>query len=102
MPLTSPKNTNNHFSIPEGHDALSFTPKEVKPNLPPAASQDWPMGDRLPSTRELAEQLGLSRNTVRAAYELLGVDGLIVARRGAGSFATTPTAPPDKEVRATC
>lgn len=65
-----------------------------------AAVRAGGLGDRLPSTRELAEQLGLSRNTVRAAYELLGVDGLIVARRGAGSFATTPAAPPDKEVRA--
>ena len=38
------------ITYPEGRDALSFTPKEVKPNLPPAASQDWPMGDRLPKT----------------------------------------------------
>lgn len=51
-------------------------------------------GDRLPATRALAEQLGLSRNTVRAAYELLAADGFLAARRGAGSFATVPAALP--------
>lgn len=37
-------------TLPEGATTLSFTPKPVRPNLPPAASQDWPMGDRLPTT----------------------------------------------------
>ncbi|MDE2456674.1 MAG: winged helix-turn-helix transcriptional regulator, partial [Burkholderiales bacterium] len=43
-------------------------------------------GSRLPSTRELALQLGLSRNTVLAAYELLRAERLIEARTGRGSF----------------
>jgi hypothetical protein len=34
----------------EGSDKLNFTPETIKPNLPPADSQDWPMGDRLPAT----------------------------------------------------
>ena len=37
-------------TYPEGSTTLSFTPKSVKPNLPPAASQDWPLGDREPKT----------------------------------------------------
>ena len=37
-------------TYPEGSTTLNFTPKAVKPNLPPAASQDWPMGDREPKT----------------------------------------------------
>lgn len=51
-------------------------------------------GSRLPSTRELAQQLGVSRNTVRATYELLKADGLLVVRRRAGSVAAAPMVPP--------
>ncbi|GLQ86509.1 MocR-like pyridoxine biosynthesis transcription factor PdxR [Dyella flagellata] len=43
-------------------------------------------GLRLPATRELAEALEVSRNTVVAAYDLLLGDGYIEARRGAGNF----------------
>ncbi len=51
-------------------------------------------GARLPPTRELARQLGLSRNTVMAVYEQLQVEGLLEARVGAGSFVTVPTPAP--------
>ena len=37
-------------TYPEGKTTLDFTPKAVKPNLPPAATTDWPMGDREPKT----------------------------------------------------
>jgi GntR family transcriptional regulator/MocR family aminotransferase len=43
-------------------------------------------GARLPPTRELAQSLGLARNTVRGAYEHLGTTGLLHGRVGAGSF----------------
>ena len=43
-------------------------------------------GLRLPATRELAETLEVSRNTVVAAYDLLLGEGYIEARRGAGNF----------------
>lgn len=43
-------------------------------------------GLRLPATRELAEALDVSRNTVVAAYDLLLGEGYIEARRGAGNF----------------
>jgi GntR family transcriptional regulator/MocR family aminotransferase len=43
-------------------------------------------GLRLPATRELAEALAVSRNTVVAAYDLLLGEGYIEARRGAGNF----------------
>jgi GntR family transcriptional regulator/MocR family aminotransferase len=40
----------------------------------------------LPSSRALAEQIGINRNAVVAAYEQLQGDGLIEARQGAGTF----------------
>src|SRR5471032_2075189 len=43
-------------------------------------------GLRLPATRELAIGLGVSRNTVVAAYDLLLSEGYAVARRGAGNY----------------
>jgi GntR family transcriptional repressor for pyruvate dehydrogenase complex len=44
-------------------------------------------GDRLPSERELAEQFGVSRNTVREAFRSLENAGLLVLRRGPGGGA---------------
>jgi GntR family transcriptional regulator / MocR family aminotransferase len=43
-------------------------------------------GERLPSTRELAKRLDLSRNTVALAYEWLTSEGLVSGRVGAGTF----------------
>jgi GntR family transcriptional regulator/MocR family aminotransferase len=45
-------------------------------------------GDRLPPTRELATDLGVSRNTVATAYERLVAEGYLEARVGAGTFVT--------------
>ena len=45
-------------------------------------------GARLFPTRELAEQLGLNRTTVSAAYDLLAAEGLISGQVGRGSFVT--------------
>lgn len=43
-------------------------------------------GDKLPSERELASQLGVSRTAVREALRSLGMLGLIVSRHGEGTF----------------
>lgn len=39
--------------------------------------------ETLPSTRELARQLAVSRNTVTEAYEMLAAEGFVVSRQGA-------------------
>ncbi|WP_348787229.1 PLP-dependent aminotransferase family protein [Leifsonia sp. NPDC080035] len=49
-------------------------------------------GERLPATRELAADLGVSRSTVTTAYERLIAEGYLVARVGSGTFVAAPTA----------
>src|SRR5262245_18436992 len=43
-------------------------------------------GLQLPATRALARRLGISRNTVGAAYDLLLSEGYLLGRRGSGSY----------------
>ena len=47
-------------------------------------------GERLPPTRALARELGVSRNTVLAAYEQLRAEGLLDSRVGSGSYVASP------------
>ena len=66
-------------------------------------------GQRMAATRAFAAELGVSRNTVLGAYEVLRAEGLLEMRRGSGSFVTdvvaveraTPSAPsPSRRRRA--
>ncbi|HEX4038729.1 MAG TPA: PLP-dependent aminotransferase family protein [Acidobacteriaceae bacterium] len=43
-------------------------------------------GERLPSTRDLAEQLGISRTVVLLAYEHLIAEGFAAGRAGSGTY----------------
>ncbi|MDN8541623.1 PLP-dependent aminotransferase family protein [Erwinia sp. BC051422] len=43
-------------------------------------------GTRLPASRDLAAELGVSRNTVMAAYEQLQSEGYLTTRAGSGTF----------------
>ncbi len=43
-------------------------------------------GAKLPSSRELSQTLGVSRNTVVAAIQQLAADGLLVLKRGSGAY----------------
>jgi GntR family transcriptional regulator len=47
--------------------------------------------DALPSERQLAAELGISRITVRKAIEGLAEDGILERRQGAGNFVGAPT-----------
>lgn len=45
-------------------------------------------GDRLPSTRALAAELGVSRTVTAAAYDQLLAEGWVTGRRGSGTYVT--------------
>jgi GntR family transcriptional regulator/MocR family aminotransferase len=45
-------------------------------------------GERLPSTRLLANLLSVGRNTVLEAFEMLLAEGYLVARQGSGTYVT--------------
>ena len=47
---------------------------------------DFKVGSRLDNEVQLAERLGLSRPTVRAAFQYLSNKGLVVRKRGAGTL----------------
>ena len=43
-------------------------------------------GDRLPATRTIADEVGVSRTTVIEAFARLAEEGLVVSRTGAGTY----------------
>ncbi len=45
-----------------------------------------PAGTRLPASRKLAEELGVSRTTIVAAYDQLIAEGFVTSRPGSGVF----------------
>jgi GntR family transcriptional regulator/MocR family aminotransferase len=49
--------------------------------------------ERLPSTRSLANDLKISRDTVEAAYQQLDAAGFLIRRTGSGTFAVSPEKP---------
>lgn len=51
-------------------------------------SQEYGLDERLPSERQLAQDLGVARNTVREALDVIETRGMILRRAGSGSFVT--------------
>lgn len=54
------------------------------------------VGERLPSSRALADSLGVNRNTVVAAFEALRRVGVIEGRSTAGTFVANPRRRPER------
>ena len=84
------------LDLPLRLDGAGSQPSRVRTALRTAIlAGRIPAGARLPSSRDLARQLGLRRNAVVVAYEQLLSDGLVETRVGAGTFVTPhlPQAP---------
>ncbi|MFC5954053.1 GntR family transcriptional regulator [Streptomyces pratens] len=56
-------------------------------------------GDKLPSVRQLASDLGLANNTVVRAYRELESAGLARTRRGSGTQVIAPAAATDSKAK---
>ncbi|GAB2657971.1 MocR-like pyridoxine biosynthesis transcription factor PdxR [Kribbella swartbergensis] len=65
-----------------------------------AAIRTLPAGARLPSSRALAAELGVARNTVADAYSQLVQEGYLTGDRGAGTRIATPPPQPRKQASA--
>jgi GntR family transcriptional regulator len=63
-------------------EQISFAVKEA------VARGELAQGAKLPSVRELAQELSINPNTVVRAYEALERDGVVTRRQGAGCFVT--------------
>ena len=51
----------------------------------------WPIGAKIPPEAELAQELGVARNTIREAVRALVHTGVLEIRRGAGTFVRSET-----------
>jgi GntR family transcriptional repressor for pyruvate dehydrogenase complex len=56
----------------------------------------YPRGRRLPSERDLAEQFGVSRPTLREAMIALEIQGFVESRQGSGVYVTAAAAKLDR------
>jgi DNA-binding transcriptional regulator YhcF (GntR family) len=83
--------------MPESWSAGAGIALDHEGDVPLGTQLDWAFraaiasgrlqaGERLPGLREVAEQLGVNHNTVRAAVAKLEGEGLLQTRHGAGTF----------------
>jgi GntR family transcriptional regulator len=63
------------------------------------ASRQFPPGHRLPSTRQLAMQTGLHRNTISKVYRQLEEAGVVDAQAGSGIYVRDQTHESNAKVR---
>lgn len=60
-------------------------------------AEEYPIDTRLPSERTLASELGVARNTVREALDVLESQDVILRRAGSGSFVTYRSKEPGRD-----
>ena len=70
---------NKNSPIPLYYQLAEYLRERIK-------AGEYAPGDKLPAERELCEQTGVSRMTVRQALTYLTRDGVLVARPGVGTF----------------
>lgn len=63
-------------------DAIAMIKHEI-------VTGSWGPGDRLPPEPELADQLGISRNSLREAVKALSFLGVLNVRHGGGTYVTS-------------
>ena len=69
--------------------------KNVRSLLAYISKKGFSVGDKLPPERELAEQLGISRNSLREALKVLEAMDVVELRHGSGIFLRKEDTQPD-------
>lgn len=64
------------------------------------ATGQYPVGGLLPTITQLAKELGVAVVTVRQAYEMLSVEGLVRSQRGRGTHVSSLPAAINEEMQA--
>lgn len=72
---------------PESYESSAIALERLRSIL---SAPDAVPGQKLPTERDLAAQLGLGRRSIRRALEVLEAEGLIWRRQGAGTFTGPP------------
>ncbi len=72
-----------HGSLPRYYQLKEIIREKVR-------SGAWPPGEPIPSERELSEQYGISRMTVRQSVSELVNEGLLFREQGRGTFVDRP------------
>ena len=77
------------FSVPLSKEQGPLFRQAYKGLRQAILSGVFPAGGRLPSTRDLAEQLGVSRTVVLRAYDHLLAEGFVEGRGGSGTYVSS-------------
>ncbi|WOP18796.1 phosphonate metabolism transcriptional regulator PhnF [Raineyella sp. LH-20] len=80
--MTTPLIGGNH-AVSSGYQAWRLIAEELRGEI---LDGHVAVGAKLASEGELAERFGVNRHTVRRAVAALAADGLVVARRGSGTY----------------
>lgn len=78
--------------MPDAAKTLSKEEHSLECLLAMVQDERFELGSRLPTERVLAERLGASRNTIRAALRVLEARGLVEVRPGSGCYLISRTA----------
>jgi GntR family transcriptional regulator len=81
--------------------AVASKHEAVRGYLLQAMRSDLGRGGRLPSEREIADRVGVSRPTVRRALDQLAAEGRVHRVQGSGTFVAAPPAPAVRVLAAT-
>ncbi|MBM4430527.1 MAG: GntR family transcriptional regulator, partial [Chloroflexi bacterium] len=69
----------HHSAIPIYHQLEMLIREQIRSGL-------WRPGDRIPTEKQLCQMYGISRSPVRQALKTLEDEGVLLRRRGAGTF----------------
>jgi GntR family histidine utilization transcriptional repressor len=71
------------YSLPRYAQIKSYIKNQIE-------SQQWPVGERIPSENQLAVDFSVSRMTARRAVQELADEGLLLRSAGMGTFVAEP------------